>query len=66
MLYGIIHNKSLSNYYLALFTLERSAIANYRTSLGRMTAYLFDKAESASLISFIYIGMIFGGPVLTF
>ncbi|WP_423202770.1 MFS transporter, partial [Legionella moravica] len=31
-----------------------------------MTAYHFDKAESASLISFIYIGMIFGGPVLAF
>ncbi|KTD54752.1 MFS transporter [Legionella quateirensis] len=31
-----------------------------------MTAYNFDKAEAASLVSFIYIGMIFGGPVLAF
>jgi MFS family permease len=27
-------------------------------------AYGFDKAEAASLVSFIFIGMIFGGPIL--
>lgn len=31
-----------------------------------MTAYDFDKAEAASLVSFIFIGMIFGGPVLAY
>lgn len=31
-----------------------------------MTAFEFNKAEAASLISFIFVGMIFGGPLLAF